>query len=77
MHLSQYPDSILLPQINLLLSSKHKKEVQKRSFSVLIVIYKQLYKAVHDPKNKYENPNLILDKLPEELEKLLCARGKM
>lgn len=75
-HLSQYPDSILLPQINLLLSSKHKKEVQKRSFSLLIVIYKQLYNAVHDPKNKYENPQLILNKPPEELEDCLGFHGK-
>lgn len=75
--LAQYPDSILLPQINLLASSKHKKEVQKRSFSVLIVIYKQLHKAIHDPKNKYENPQLILMKQPEDLEKVLCFSCKM
>lgn len=77
MHLAQCPDNILLPQINLLTSSKHKKEVQKRSFSVLIVIYTQLYKAVHDPKNNYENPHLILNKPSEELEKILCFPSKV
>lgn len=66
-HLSTHPDSILLPQINLLLSSKHKKSVQKRSFDVLLAIYKQLYEAVHNRVNQYEAPDSILSKTPEEL----------
>ncbi|XP_023022875.2 conserved oligomeric Golgi complex subunit 6 isoform X1 [Leptinotarsa decemlineata] len=70
-YLTAHPDSILLPQINLLTSSKHKKAVQKRSFDVLLAIYKQLYQAVHDPVNNYENPQLIFHKSPEELEKVL------
>lgn len=66
-NLSTQPDSILLPQIGLLLSSKHKKAVQKRSFAVLLAIYRQLYDAVHNPVNQYENPEEILSKTPEEL----------
>lgn len=66
-YLSEEPDSILLPQINLLLSSKHKKSVQKRSFDLLLAIYKQLYEAVQNPANQYENPAAILSKSPEEL----------
>lgn len=65
------PDALLLPQINLLLSSNHKKSIQKRSFDVLLAIYNQLYAAIHNPVNLYENPNTILDTTPEELNKLV------
>ncbi|XP_022916394.1 conserved oligomeric Golgi complex subunit 6 [Onthophagus taurus] len=65
--LSTSPDALLLPQITLLLSSQHKKAIQKRSFDVMLAIYKQLYEAVHNPVNLYENPVGILSKSPEEL----------
>lgn len=65
------PDSMLLPQINLLSSSKHKKAVQKRAFDVLLAIYKQLYENVHNPVNLYEDPNSILNKTPEDFLKML------
>ncbi|XP_066140441.1 conserved oligomeric Golgi complex subunit 6 isoform X1 [Euwallacea fornicatus] len=68
--LATQPDSILLPQINLLLSSKHKKAVLKRSFAILLAIYKQLYDAVYNPANLYENPSRILGKTPDELNKM-------
>nr|CAH7741535.1 unnamed protein product [Callosobruchus chinensis] len=70
-YLAVNPDEALLPQIHLLTSTKHKKTVQKRAFEVLLAIYKQLYQAVNDPTNNYENPNVIFNKTPEELEKLL------
>lgn len=37
------PDVLLLPQVNLLQSSAHRTTVQKRSFNVIIAIYKQIY----------------------------------
>lgn len=70
-YLSTNPDSALLLQINLLSSSKHKKSVQKRAFDVLLAIYRQLYEAVMNPFNQYENPENILTKSPDELAKLL------
>lgn len=68
-NLGSSPDSLLLPQITLLLSSQHKKAIQRRSFDVLLAIYKQLYEAVQNPVNLYENPKSILYKTPEELVK--------
>ncbi|XP_072394400.1 conserved oligomeric Golgi complex subunit 6 [Diabrotica undecimpunctata] len=70
-YLGTHPDIALLPQVHLLTSSKHKKSVQKRSFDVILAIYKQLYQAVLDPVNKYENPQSIFHKSPEELESVL------
>lgn len=67
-----HPESLLLQQIHLLLSSKHKKVVQKRAFDVLLAIYKQMYEGVHNPANLYENPNEILGRTPEDLAKLLA-----
>ncbi|KAB0796642.1 hypothetical protein PPYR_10703 [Photinus pyralis] len=65
------PDSMLLQQIHLLSSSKHKKSVQKRAFDVLLAIYKQLYEGVYDANNLYENPASILPRTPSELMKML------
>lgn len=65
------PDVVLLSQINLLLSSKHKKTVQKRAFDVLLAIYKQLYENVYDPINLYESPQQILETPPDDLFKML------
>ncbi|XP_017780068.1 PREDICTED: conserved oligomeric Golgi complex subunit 6 [Nicrophorus vespilloides] len=69
--LATKPESMLLPQINLLSSSQHKKSVQKRAFDVLIAIYKQLYEAVYNPANLYENPETIFNKSPDELLTLM------
>lgn len=65
------PEVMLLPQINLLSSSKHKKAVQKRSFDVLIATYKQLYEVVYDSSNEYEDREKILSKTPDEIVQLL------
>lgn len=66
------PESLLLPQIQLLLSSGHKRVVQKRAFDVLLAIYKQIYEGVHNPANLYERPGEILGRTPDELAKLLA-----
>lgn len=65
------PDMVMLPQITLLSSSKHRLAVQKRAFEVLLAIYKQLYEGVHNPANQYQNPESILNRTPEELKKML------
>lgn len=39
----EMPDVLLLPQVNLLQSNAHRSAVQKRSFNVIVAIYKQIY----------------------------------
>lgn len=39
----EMPDVLLLAQVNLLQSSAHRSTVQKRSFNVIVAIYKQIY----------------------------------
>lgn len=48
----EMPDVLLLPQVNLLQSSAHRSTVQKRSFNVIIAIYKQIYGSYFIPRNK-------------------------
>ncbi|XP_077283156.1 conserved oligomeric Golgi complex subunit 6 [Arctopsyche grandis] len=66
------PDVFLLPQITLLVSSANKISIRKRSFEVILAIYKNLHSSIHNPNNKYENPNTIVRRTPEEVSELLA-----
>ena len=65
------PDDFLLPQVRLLVSSGHKRSITKRSLQVIAATYKQLYEAVADPTNEYQNPSGIINKTPEQVDLLL------
>uniref|UniRef100_A0A2M4BHF4 Conserved oligomeric Golgi complex subunit 6 n=2 Tax=Anopheles marajoara TaxID=58244 RepID=A0A2M4BHF4_9DIPT len=67
------PEILLLPQVNLLVSSSHRATVQKRSFNVIIAIYRQIFERINDPANGYANPETILSKTPEQVAELLCG----
>ena len=68
-------EMLLLPQIGLLLSSVHRSTVQRRAFEVIAAIYKQLYEAVHDPANLYQNPDALMSRTPDEVLKLLIGQN--
>ncbi|XP_049869783.1 conserved oligomeric Golgi complex subunit 6 [Pectinophora gossypiella] len=65
------PDVYILPQLNLLLSHNHRSLVKKRAFEVILAIYAQLYQALHDPANGYVDPQSIVRRTPEEVNKLI------
>lgn len=67
----EVPDMLLLPQILLLTSGDHRNLVQKRSFEVLVAIYKQLYEAVYNKENGYQNPGVIFNRSPDDLATVL------
>lgn len=67
------PDILMLPQVNLLQSSTHRSTVQKRSFNVIIAIYKQLYERVHSAEKGYDQPEKVFNKTPEEVTELLSG----
>uniref|UniRef100_A0A182JAU9 Conserved oligomeric Golgi complex subunit 6 n=1 Tax=Anopheles atroparvus TaxID=41427 RepID=A0A182JAU9_ANOAO len=69
----QTPEILVLPQVNLLLSSGHRATVQKRSYNVIIALYRQIYERINDPKNGYTKPETILPKSPEQVSELLCG----
>jgi conserved oligomeric Golgi complex subunit 6 len=68
------PDILLLPQVNLLLSSTHRATVQKRSYNVIVAIYKQLYEKVHSEGSSFKTiADQIFSKKPEQVAELLCG----
>lgn len=44
------PEMLLLPQVGLLQSSTHRTTVQRRAFSVIVAIYRQLYERLRQPQ---------------------------
>lgn len=69
------PDILLLPQISLLLSTIHRNNVKQRAFEVICTVYKQLFAAVHDPVNGYQNPSSLISRTPEQVQELLLGNG--
>ncbi|CAG9810797.1 unnamed protein product [Chironomus riparius] len=66
------PEMLILPQVNLLQSTNYAGIVQKRAFSVIAAIYKQLYEKIHS--GEYPNPDQLLSKKPEEVHAMLVGR---
>ena len=65
------PEDYLLPQIKLLTSSTHRKSISKRSLQLVSATYKQLFEAVVNPKNAYNNPESVINKTPDQVDLLL------
>ncbi|KAG5666792.1 hypothetical protein PVAND_014802 [Polypedilum vanderplanki] len=66
------PEMLILPQVNLLLSTNYVMIVKKRAFSVIAAIYKQLYEKIHS--GDYQNPDQLLSKTPEEVQNMLIGK---
>ena len=60
-----------LPQIKCIFDSTHRNRVLHRANKVIVAIYKQLYSAIQDPTNQYQNASSLLPYEPHEIEKLL------
>ena len=69
----EMPEMLLLPQVQLLMSSAHRNAVRKRAFSVIVAIYKQIYDRVHDPANGFEHPDAVFSKTPDQVGKILAV----
>ncbi|KAH8370247.1 hypothetical protein KR093_002756 [Drosophila rubida] len=69
----ELPDVLLLPQVQLIMSSSHRGTVQRRAFNVIVAIYKQIYERVHDPANGFEQPEALLHKTPDQVAHILAA----
>jgi hypothetical protein len=66
------PDALQLAQWKLLISGSHRKIIQRRALDTVLSIYEQLYEAVHNPANCYENPSSIMPRTHSKLEIYLC-----
>jgi hypothetical protein len=63
------PEMLILPQVNLLQSGTHSATVQKRAYSVIVAIYKQLYERIYS--GDYQNPEQLLSKTPDQVQAML------
>ncbi len=66
------PDALQLPQWRLLISGSHRKTIQRRALDSVLHVYGQLYAAVHDPANGYQNPGQVMPRTPQQVSALLA-----
>ncbi|XP_040399158.1 conserved oligomeric Golgi complex subunit 6 isoform X2 [Cygnus olor] len=65
------PDSLLMSQLNFLLSATVKEQIIKQSTELVCRAYSEIYAAVMDPSNKYKDPETILHRSPHQVQALL------
>uniref|UniRef100_A0A8C0UK89 Component of oligomeric golgi complex 6 n=1 Tax=Cyanistes caeruleus TaxID=156563 RepID=A0A8C0UK89_CYACU len=65
------PDSLLMSQLNFLLSATVKEQIIKQSTELVCRAYSELYAAVMDPSNEYKDPETILHRSPHQVQALL------
>ncbi|CAB3977800.1 Conserved oligomeric Golgi complex subunit 6, partial [Paramuricea clavata] len=65
------PDSLVLPQVDLLRSTRLRDTVNKRSSDLVCVAYRKIYDAVLNPFNKYTDPKSIVVRTPDQVLSLL------
>ncbi|XP_008947183.1 PREDICTED: conserved oligomeric Golgi complex subunit 6-like, partial [Merops nubicus] len=65
------PDSLLMSQLNFLLSATVKEQIIKQSTELVCRAYSELYAAVMDPSNGYKDPETILHRSPHQVQTLL------
>ncbi|KAL5013576.1 hypothetical protein ScPMuIL_007846 [Solemya velum] len=65
------PDSLILPQCSLVLSSRVRETIKKLSTELLCQAYKQIYKAITLPSNDYKESQSIVPRSPDQVVKLL------
>ena len=64
------PDGLIMPQCNLLLSTKIRELIKQRAVELICHAYKQMYSAVSNPDNGYAEKSLM-PRTPEQVLHLL------
>ncbi|MBN3302710.1 COG6 protein, partial [Amia calva] len=64
------PDSLLMPQLNFLLSATLKEQIFKQSTELVCRAYSEVHTAVTDPLNQYKEPESILYRSPQQVQTL-------
>ncbi|CAG5126682.1 unnamed protein product [Candidula unifasciata] len=65
------PDSLTLPQCNVILSASIREITKKRSVELVCEAYTQIYKAIMNPSNGYKDGPGIVPRTPEQVVHLL------
>lgn len=71
------PEMMVLPQVNYIFNVNYRSRILYRANEVIVAVYKQLFKCITDPVNKYENPYTLMPHSPEEIERILLSNYKI
>ncbi|KAL4647730.1 conserved oligomeric Golgi complex subunit 6 [Arapaima gigas] len=65
------PDTLLIPQLNFLLSAAIKEQIFHQSTDLVRRAYGEVYAAVMDAANGYKEPETVLHRTPQQVQTLL------
>ncbi|XP_065226568.1 conserved oligomeric Golgi complex subunit 6 [Planococcus citri] len=67
------PSSIMLPQITFIANNAQREKILKRSYEVIVAVYKQLYDCVYEPTNLYRDPKTLMPHSPQYIQEVLMS----
>ncbi|KAL2096633.1 hypothetical protein ACEWY4_008781 [Coilia grayii] len=65
------PDTLVMPQLNFLLSAAIKEQIFRQSTELVCRAYGEVHSAVTDPANGYKEPESVLLRSPQQVQALL------
>lgn len=65
------PDSLVMPQCNLLRTTRLRDTVHKRAVDAVCTMYKTLYDAIVNDNNKYPDVKTLVPRTPDQVTSLL------
>uniref|UniRef100_A0A673KGW7 Conserved oligomeric Golgi complex subunit 6 n=1 Tax=Sinocyclocheilus rhinocerous TaxID=307959 RepID=A0A673KGW7_9TELE len=65
------PDTLVMPQLNFLLSAAIKEQIFKQSTELVCRAYGEVYKGVTNPTNAYKDAESVLHRTPQQVQTLL------
>ncbi|TDH14685.1 hypothetical protein EPR50_G00023090 [Perca flavescens] len=65
------PDTIVMPQLNFLLSAAIKEQIFRQSTELVCRAYGEVYSALTSPANGYKDPENLLPRSPQQVQALL------
>uniref|UniRef100_A0A3B5AA60 Conserved oligomeric Golgi complex subunit 6 n=1 Tax=Stegastes partitus TaxID=144197 RepID=A0A3B5AA60_9TELE len=65
------PDTLVMPQLNFLLSAAIKEQIFRQSTELVCRAYGEVYTALTSPTNAYKDPENLLPRSPQQVQTLL------
>lgn len=65
------PDSICLPQLSFLTSAAIRESILHKSTQLILAAYKSLYEVITNPIHGYKDPQGIVPRTPDQVQRLL------
>ncbi|KAM8854429.1 conserved oligomeric Golgi complex subunit 6 isoform 1-T1 [Synchiropus picturatus] len=65
------PDTLVMPQLNFLLSAAIKEQIFRQSTDLVCRAYKEVHAALTSPANSYREPENLVPRSPQQVQTLL------